>query len=196
MKWIVVGLGNPGGEYADTRHNAGKIVLASLFDRFATGDWKEHKTWGVIAAKGEIVGKEVLLVAPLTFMNESGRSLLHLVKSPKQAEQTIVIHDDIDLPLGTWRIAFERGSGGHNGVNSIMKTIKTKAFVRVRIGIAPVGADGRLRKPKAGSAVNKFVLGKFMEGERKSMAKVTKEVCGGVADIIAKGRERAMSEWN
>lgn len=196
MKWIIVGLGNPGGEYAITRHNAGKMVLSALFDAYATEMWKEHKPWKAIAAKASIVGADALLVAPLVYMNESGKSLLPLVKSARQAAQTIVIHDDIDLPLGSWRIVFERGSGGNKGVESIMACLKTKAFVRVRVGVLPVDADGKPKKPKGEGRVVKFVLGEFREEEREAVRRVAKEVASALPVLITQGLEKAMNQFN
>lgn len=196
MKWIIVGLGNPGGEYAETRHNVGKMVLSALFDAYAEEGWKEHKPWKAIAAKGTIVGADALLVAPLVYMNESGKSLIPLVKSKKQAAQTIIIHDDIDLPLGSWRIAFERGSGGHNGVESVMAVLKTKAFVRIRVGVLPLGVDGKSKKPKGEERVVKFVLGKFTEAEREEVRRVAKEIVTAMPTLCTEGLEKAMNRFN
>jgi PTH1 family peptidyl-tRNA hydrolase len=196
MKWIIVGLGNPGGEYANTRHNVGKMVLSSLFDAYAEEAWKEHKPWKAIATKGSVVGADILLVAPLVYMNESGKSLVPLVKSKKQASQTVIIHDDIDLPLGTWKFAFERGSGGHNGVESVMKTIKTKAFVRIRVGVLPLTPGGKPKKPKGEDRVVKFVLGKFAETEREEVRRVAKEIVSALPVLCTEGLEKAMSRYN
>lgn len=101
MRWIIVGLGNPGGEYAKTRHNAGRIVLEQFRKKFNFPEWEYKKTHDALASKGEIGGQEVLLLEPETFMNSSGKSLVTLVKSPEQVAQLIVIHDDADLPVGS-----------------------------------------------------------------------------------------------
>lgn len=196
MKWIIVGLGNPGGEYAGTRHNVGKMILSSLFTAYATEGWKEHKPWKAIAAKASIVGVDALLVAPLVYMNESGKSLAPLVKSARQAAQTIVIHDDIDLPLGTWRFAFERGSGGNKGVGHIMATLKTKAFVRVRVGVLPLGADGKPKKPKGRERVARFVLGEFRAEELKTVRRVSEEIAAALPVLVTQGLEKAMNKFN
>lgn len=196
MKWIIAGLGNPGGEYADTRHNVGKMVLSALFDAYATEGWKERKPWRAIAAKASIVGVEALLVAPLVYMNESGKSLVSLVKSGKQAAQTVIIHDDIDLPLGSWRIAFDRGSGGNKGVESVMAALKTKAFVRIRVGVLPVNADGTPKKPRGKERVTKFVLGEFREEEREKVRRVAKEIVNAMPVLLTEGVEKAMNRFN
>jgi PTH1 family peptidyl-tRNA hydrolase len=201
MKWILVGLGNPGSEYENTRHNAGRIVLDALRNAYDLPDWEKKKTYTALISKGEILGKEVLLLEPETYMNSSGKSLVSLVKSPgragkKQAEQLVVLHDDIDLPIGTWRFSFNRGSGGQNGVESIMATLKTKAFIRVRIGVLQTTPGGKPRKPKSGEAVLKFILGKFKEEEMTELKKVSKEVAKGIEALLTDGLERAMNTYN
>jgi len=129
-------------------------------------------------------------------MNESGKSLTTLVKSKKQAAQLIVIHDDIDLPLGAWKLSFNRGSGGHNGIESIALVLKTKEFIRIRIGVAPRGDDGAMRKPKGEEAVVKFVLGKFREEERDVLARVSKEVIPSIEMLLSSGLEKTMNTYN
>jgi PTH1 family peptidyl-tRNA hydrolase len=192
----LVGLGNPGGEYKETRHNTGRIVL----DHFCRAhDFEEaefKKPVNALMANGEVAGNPVLIVEPETMMNNSGKSLIALVKSKKQAEQLVVIYDDMDLPLGTWKFAFDRGSGGHKGLESIMKALKTKAFVRVRVGVSPTSLFGKMKKPKGEDEVVKFILGKFSPGEAKDLAKVSKEIAQGLELLISEGLDRAMGEWN
>lgn len=196
MKWIFVGLGNPGGEYAKTRHNAGRIVLEEFRSAQNFPDWEKKKTYDALVSKGDVLGQEVLLVEPETYMNESGRSLVSLIKSAKQAAQTVILHDDIDLPLGTWKLSFDRGSGGQKGVESIMAAIKTKAFIRVRIGILPTTPTGKPKKPKGEEAVVKFVLGKWKPEEAELLEKVSKEIIKALETLLTEGLERAMNKWN
>lgn len=196
MKWLIVGLGNPGGEYAHTRHNAGRIVLEEFRTAQNLPDWEKKKTYDALVSKGEAFGREVLLIEPETFMNASGKSLLSLVKSKKQAEQLVVIHDDIDLPLGTWKLSFDRGSGGQKGVESIMAMLKTKAFIRVRIGVLPATPTGKPKKPKGAVAVEKFILGKFKEDEITVLTKIGGDVVKGIETLFADGLERAMNRFN
>lgn len=196
MKWIIVGLGNPGGEYAKTRHNAGRIVLEEFRNAESLPDWEKKKTYEALASKGEVLGQEVLLLEPETFMNASGKSLMTLVKSKKQAAQLVVIHDDIDLPLGVWKLSFDRGSGGQKGVESIMAILKTKAFIRIRIGVLPLTPTGKPRKPKGGAAVEKFILGKFKEDEIEALIKVGSDTVKGIQTLLTEGLERAMNHFN
>lgn len=196
MKWIIVGLGNPGGEYAATRHNTGRVVLEEFRGAHDIPDWEIKKPYNALATKGEVAKTEVLLIEPETMVNNSGKSLLSLVKSKKQAERLVVIYDDLDLPLGKWKFSFNRGSGGHKGVESIACAIKTKAFVRVRVGITPVSLLGKMKKPKGGGAVVKFILGKFTNSELVELKKVSKEVSWGLEILLKHGLERAMGECN
>ncbi len=196
MKWIFVGLGNPGGAYATTRHNAGRIVLDAFRLAHELPDWQKKKTYDALVSKGEVFGQEVLLIEPETYMNESGRSLVLLVKSANQAAQTVILHDDIDLPLGTWKLSFDRGSGGQKGVESIMAVIKTKAFIRVRIGILPTTPTGKPKKPKGEEAVVKFVLGKWKPEETEVLEKVSKEIVTAIETLLTEGLERTMNKHN
>lgn len=196
MKWILVGLGNSGGEYAATRHNTGRIVLEHVRLAHDLPDWEAKKPWKALASAGKIGKADALLLEPETMMNGSGKSLISLVKSKKQAEQLVVIYDDLDLPLGKWKISFNRGSGGHKGIESIARTIKTKAFVRMRVGISPVSLFGKMKKPHGEDAVVKHILGKFTDSEMKELKKVSQEVVKGFETLLSQGLEKAMGECN
>ena len=195
MKWIIVGLGNPDGEYAGTRHNTGRIVLDEFRQAHDLPDWEEKKLYKALVSGGKVGKTDALLIEPETTMNNSGKSLLS-VKSKKQAEQFVVIHDDLDLPLGKWKFSFNRGSGGHKGIESIARTLKTKAFVRIRVGVSPTSLFGKMKKPHGDDAVVKFILGKFSDGEMKELRKVGKEVVQGLETLIKDGLDAAMGEWN
>lgn len=182
MRWIIVGLGNPGGEYAKTRHNAGRIVLEQFRKKFNFPEWEYKKTYDALASKGEIGGQEVLLLEPETFMNSSGKSLVTLVKSPEQVAQLIVIHDDADLPVGSWRSARDRGPGGQNGVVSIIETLKTRDFYRFRVGIAPELTPGAPHR-KAGE----YVLEKFTPEELVAIKSRSIQISERIAFLIVEG---------
>jgi len=129
-------------------------------------------------------------------MNNSGKSLVTLVKSKKQAEQLVVLYDDMDLPLGKWRISFNRSSGGHNGVESVARLLKTKAFIRIRVGVSPVSLFGNMKKPKGADAVLKFIIGKFTQSELREVHNVGREVTEGLEVLLTRGRDIAMGEFN
>ncbi len=192
MAYIIVGLGNPGQEYENTRHNVGRIILQSLTKDEFSFDKK------IKALVSEIkIGKEkVKLVAPETFMNNSGKAISPLIKSIKAAEKLVVIYDDFNLPLGKIRISFNRSSGGHNGLESIIKSVKTEAFVRIRIGLAPENAKGAAKVPHGDEKIEKFILGKLKDEEIKEVKKMSKIVAELIPVLIREGREKAMSIYN
>jgi len=143
------------------------------------------------------VGKEkVKLVSPETFMNNSGKAIAQVVKSVKAAEKLVVIYDDFNLPLGKIRISYNRSSGGHNGVESIIKGVKTEAFVRIRIGVAPETAKGLAKVPHGDEKIEKFILGEFKDDELKVLKKLYKTVGEAIVVLVKEGREKAMSVYN
>jgi PTH1 family peptidyl-tRNA hydrolase len=139
MAILIVGLGNPGKEYEKTRHNAGRSAVELVASLEGLDEFIFNKTAKALVTKGTVGGENAMLVLPETMMNLSGKAVTAFVKSPKAAKNLLVVHDDLDLPLGTIKMVFARGSGGHKGVESIMRAIKTDAFARIRIGISGVG---------------------------------------------------------
>lgn len=173
---IVVGLGNPGKEYENTRHNAGRIL--------------------VFLIEKKIKDSKIKFITPGTFMNNSGKAVAPLIKTKKDLENLIVIYDDIDIPLGKIKISFDKSSGGHNGLESIIKKLKSKEFVRIRVGIAPSTLSGKIRKPKGEKAVLNFLLGEFKKSELETLKKLLKKVSEAIEMIFTEGREKAMSIYN
>lgn len=174
---LVVGLGNPGEEYKKTRHNTGRIVVGLIEDKIDT----KHK---------------VKFIMPDTFMNNSGKAVASFVKSKKDLKDLIVVYDDIDLPLGKIKISFDRSSGGHNGLGSIIKSLKSQEFLRVRVGITPVTANGRLKKPHGEEAILKFLLGEYKKPELEILKKLGKKITEAVETIFTEGKDKAMSLYN
>ena len=129
-------------------------------------------------------------------MNKSGLSLKPIITSTKKAESLIVIYDDLDMPLGKFKISFGRGSGGHKGVESIARSIKTKDFIRIRVGIAPTTPSGKIKKPKGEQKIIDFILGDFKKPEIEKLKKVFKKVNEALEVIIEEGRSKAMNEFN
>jgi len=195
MAYIIAGLGNPGEEYENTRHNTGRIILESV--RFEYGDEFEFdKKLNARVAEAKVGKERVTLVEPETFMNLSGKAIAPLVKSVKAAEKLIVIYDDFSLPIGRIRISYNRSAGGHNGLESIIKAVKTEAFVRIRIGTAPENAKGNAKLINGEDKIEKFILGKFKDDEMKELKKVGKRVVEAIPVLIKEGREKAMSVFN
>lgn len=194
MRYIV-GLGNPGEEYELTRHNAGRMAVLELAKKEGIGELKYDKKFNALTGKGEISGEKFQIILPETFMNKSGNALKNIITSAKSAKNLIVVHDDIDLPLGKIKISFGKSSGGHKGVESVIKAIKTKDFIRVRIGISATNAKGAVKKP-SGDKFLDYIVGKFKPVEMVEMKKAAKKVAEALAMIIAEGIEKAMGEFN
>lgn len=129
-------------------------------------------------------------------MNNSGRAIAKFIKTKKAAENLVVIYDDIDLPLGTMKISYNKSSGGHRGLESIIKALKTKEFTRIRIGISPATPKGKIKKPKGENKVLDFILGKFKPTELEILKKIFKRSSEALKTLILEGRERAMNEFN
>lgn len=176
MALVIVGLGNPGKEYEKTRHNAGRSAVELIAAKEGCEDFVFNKTVKALVSKGAVGGENAILVLPETMMNLSGKAVAAFIKSPKAAKNLLVIHDDLDLPLGTVKMVFGRGSGGHKGVESIMRAIKTKDFARIRIGISGVGKKNQAKKVSGEEKVIKMVIGKFKPAEEVTLKKVLKKV--------------------
>jgi PTH1 family peptidyl-tRNA hydrolase len=143
------------------------------------------------------VGKEkVTLVLPETMMNASGKGVAPFVKSVKAAKMLVVVRDDLDLPTGTIKMVFARGSGGHKGVESIMRALKTDAFVQMKVGISPKTAKGVAKKPSGEEKVIKHVLGKFSPTDEAPLKKAVKTAVEALHLFITDGVEKAMMEAN
>jgi PTH1 family peptidyl-tRNA hydrolase len=192
MEWIIAGLGNPGEEYDATRHNIGKEAVLA----FASGAGINLSRDGILEAsvgKGIMEGHEFALMIPETYMNLSGGPVAKaLVRFKIPLSRLCVVHDDVDLPLGTVRVSVGRGSGGHHGVDSIIACTDENGFVRVRIGILPLHG----RKPEHGEPFERFVLGRFPVSEREAAAGAIDFTCKLIRDIIIHGTEHAMNVHN
>jgi PTH1 family peptidyl-tRNA hydrolase len=194
--YYIVGLGNPGEEYASTRHNAGRIALSKFIKDHLEGGLEVSKKYKALVGEGNMEKEKFTVLFPETFMNKSGTSLQTLVSSIKKAHNLIVVYDDLDLPLGKIKISFNRGSGGHRGIESIIRSIKTREFIRIRIGISPVTPSGKLKKPQGEQAVEKMILGSFSAKEEEILKKIKKEVSGALELILSEGYEAGMTHYN
>ncbi len=197
MAYVIVGLGNPGGEYAKTRHNAGRMALELLAKEDGFEDFKLKKLAHANATVGEIGGEKVTLVIPEVSMNLSGKALPAFVKSVKAAKNLLVVRDDLDLPLGTLKMTVHgRGSGGHKGVESIMRALKTKEFAQLKIGISGQTPKGKTKKPNSEEKVITHVIGKFSPSEEVALKKVLKKSAESIRTFVTGGIEQAMLETN
>ncbi len=196
MASVIIGLGNPGTEYESTRHNAGRMAVEFFAKKHDFKEWKEEKSSKALVSSGLLEREAVALVLPNTFMNKSGAAAVKFVKSQKAAERMIVVYDDLDLPIGKIKLSFDRGSGGHKGLESIIAAVKTKKFARIRIGVSPTTAAGKMKKPDTEKAVLKFILEKFKTHELEELKTIFKKVNLALEALVLKGPERAMNEFN
>ena len=196
MAWVIVGLGNPGDEYQSTRHNAGRMAVEFFAKTAELKDFRADKTKKATVAGGMVAKTAVALVLPDTFMNKSGFAVGKYVKSQKAAERLVVAYDDLDLPLGMMKISFDRSSGGHKGLESVIRAVKTQRFTRVRIGVSPSTAAGSLRKPEGKKVVNNFILTKFGVHELSALKPVFKRAAEAIRTIVLDGLEKAMNQFN
>lgn len=184
--FIIAGLGNPGKEYENTRHNAGFMAMDALADKLGAGlTERKHRAY---CGHAVINGEKVLLLKPQTYMNASGESLRSAVDFYKiEPDHVIVIYDDINLEPGQLRIRAKGSAGGHNGLKSIIAHLGTQDFPRVRVGI---GA-----KPERMDLAD-YVLSRFSQGERRQMDEAAKEAADAVCEILTAGIDKAMNSHN
>ena len=186
MPQLVIGLGNPGGEYARTRHNAGWMGLEELEKRGRFS--RERKDGPALVRTGDIEGFDVVTARPSTFMNLSGKAGNHLIAEfGSDPRDVIVMHDDIDLPLGRIRVRRGGSAAGQKGVKSLMDAWRTPEFIRVRIGVG--------RPDDKGDVVD-YVLDKFRPDEREALAVVLPWAAAAVVSVIRVGLEATMTEFN
>src|SRR3989344_5022394 len=133
----------------------------------------------------------------LNFLRKPTNSTVGMrTKNRKAAERLVVIHDDLDLPLGTMKLSFDRGSGGHKGLESVMRAFKTKKFARVRIGVSPSTATGKLKKPSGEKEILDFILEKFRSSEMDELKQVFKRMSEALETIVLEGPQMAMNRFN
>ena len=184
---LIVGLGNPGPEYAGTRHNAGFMVIDRLLAGFPAGRFEERHTASSSVWAGKFRGRALLLQKPLTFMNLSGEAVALLARrSGIQPESILVISDDLDLPVGRLRLRNGGADGGHNGLKSIIAELGSSSFRRLRIGIG---------RPKPGETVD-YVLSKFEGEEERRFEASLAAAAEAVRTVLTGGMARAMNRFN
>ena len=186
--FLIVGLGNPGGEYADTRHNAGFRAAETLAERWRAG-WSLEKKFQARVAKVDLGERRVVLCEPQTYMNQSGeavRAVLGFYRVP--VARLLVLVDDADLPFGEIRLRGRGSSGGHHGLDSVAEHVGTTDYARLKIGIGQ-RRDG----PRQ---ITGFVLSPFAGEEKKTLGKILARVADQAECWMAEGVERAMNKFN
>jgi PTH1 family peptidyl-tRNA hydrolase len=199
VMYYIVGLGNPGEEYAYTRHNVGWLALDAVCAQGNLPSSQQQNAMSGRVSNGVISGAEVAVLYPDTFMNNSGSAVRKFV--PKSdIKNLVVLYDDVDLPLGEIKVSFGRGSGGHNGIESIIKSTGSKDFIRVRIGIAKTSfwpwEKGQIKRPKGGEALERHVLGVFSKREEEGLKQSVTKTVSAVSMILTEGHAAAMNKYN
>ncbi|GAB7387215.1 aminoacyl-tRNA hydrolase [Bacillaceae bacterium] len=183
---IIVGLGNPGKEYEETRHNVGFLVV----DRIAAElgiDLHQTKFKSVFGEK-LVAQEKVILLKPLTYMNLSGEAVAEIAAFYKlAAEDLLIIYDDLDLPVGKIRLRFKGSSGGHNGMKSIIRQLGTEEFKRIRVGIG---------RPASGQSVVDYVLSPFLPAERQDLERAVERAAQAALAWLEKPFAQVMNEYN
>ncbi len=175
--YLIIGLGNPGDQYKNTRHNIGREIIAGFAKKHGFNDFAYDKKINALISQGKLEKAKVTLALPETFMNKSGDAVKKLVtRCSLLAARLFVVHDDIDLPAGRMKISFARSSAGHKGVESVMRALKTNEFYRIRVGI------GQKKKTKDAMDV---VLKKFTPKEEAEIKKIAKKAVEALFCAIA-----------
>ena len=175
---LIIGIGNPDEQYKDTRHNVGFMMLDYIAKKSDASGWEFNKNLNAEVAKIKLDKNSAILAKAHTYVNKTGDSAVKLKNFYKvKPEQILVIQDDLDIPFGNTKISFEKNSGGHKGIESVMKALKTKKFYRLRIGLAkPALQKARQQTDKRRDEfVMKFVLSKFSPSEHDEIKKIFKE---------------------
>jgi len=201
LMFYIVGLGNPESEYYGTRHNIGREIAEKFANKFDFDGFEFDKKSNSLISVGEIKisarkKEAVTIILPQTFMNKSGNSLKKFITSLKKAKSLIVIQDDIDMVIGKGKIVFGKNSGGHRGIDSINRALKTKDYIRVKIGISPTTPTGKIKKPKGEEKVIKHVLGKFSPKEQPVIKKLEKKTVETLEKIVIEGYIKSMNGFN
>lgn len=192
----IIGLGNPEQDYEKTRHNIGRVIVRALAKKNKFPEFEFDKKIQALISEGVIGKEKVTLIMPETFMNKSGQAVAKIVNNQKKAEKMTVVYDDLDLILGNFKINFNRGDGGHKGLSSIIKSVKTKSFARLRVGISGSTPSGKIKKPKGEEKVVKHVLGKFSPKEETALKQVVKKAVLALESVVSDGYLKAMNHHN
>ena len=205
MKYII-GLGNPEEKYFLTRHNVGRNIVIEFAKKNKFPNFEFDKKSQSLVSVGEFAFKSpgrkttqketVMLILPETYMNNSGKFLRKILTNNKKIEESLVVYDDLDLPLGSSKMSFNKGDGGHKGLSSIIKNLKTKKFNRIRVGISKSTPSGKIKKPRGEDAVVKHVLGVFSTKEQQDLKKIRSKIIKTLDFFISENKEKATAFLN
>jgi len=183
---LLIGLGNPDEEYADTRHNVGFMLLDFIARKVDAGEFELEKKFNALVSKGKLDKSPAVLVKPLCYVNKTGEVAIKVKNFYKaKPENLILIHDDLDIEFGNYKFSFDKNSGGHRGVESVMKSLKTKKFWRIRIGTqnSILKKAYKLPEKKKNDAIKYFVLANFSKKEKDELKNIFKEAYQRLLEI-------------
>lgn len=185
MKYLIVGLGNPGAEYLETRHNIGFKVLDELASELCTNFSLDKAAF---RAETKFKGRQLILIKPITYMNLSGKAVNYWLQTEKiPLSNLLVITDDIALPFGTLRLKGKGSDGGHNGLKDIQALLKTQEYARLRFGVGSDFSKGRQAD---------YVLGEWKTEERKALPERIQTAASSAKSFVFDGLSMAMTNWN
>lgn len=183
--FVIIGLGNPGEKFEKTRHNVGFMAVDFIAEKNGFSRFEMQKNYDSFISENN----EIMLVKPQTFMNESGKTIKKMIQDSRfKIQDIIVIHDDIDLPLGKLKISKDSGAGGHKGIESMINNLGTKDFVRFKIGICPEKG-----KPKS---VESFVIKSFTKEEQEIIGAAVVKTSDALDLFVKEGLEKTMNQYN
>ncbi len=180
---LVVGLGNPGKEYENTRHNIGYMLIDYITNNH---EFSLNKKFNSMEYESNINGERVLFIKPLTFMNLSGEAVIKYVNFYKlNSEDVLVIQDDLDMEIGRYKLMFNHGDGGHNGIKNIILNLGTRKFLRLKLGISRVNID-----------IKYYVLGKFNKEEKNILSETFNKLKDFINDYVSMNRDLLTGKYN
>lgn len=193
---LVIGLGNPGEKYAGVRHNLGFVVVDELAKSFDNGQWTFDKKLKSEILNSQFSNVKCILAKPQTYMNNSGLAIRLLTTYYHlPATDLIVVHDDLDLPLGKIKVRMGGAAAGHHGVESIIEALGTDKFIRVRLGIGNLRTQSSEHK-HAHVDTNKFVLESFIHSEKSKIKHMIKQTVKALDILLEQGLEKAQNQYN
>lgn len=185
MTYYVIGIGNPGNEYEGTRHNAGHILIDLFARELGATPWKKAPNTKAYIAYAEWGAHTIVLAKTEQYMNSSGEVVARILEGALP-QQLVLVHDELDVPIGKFKSGFGRSAAGHKGVLSVIRALKTKDFYRIRIGIAPCTLTGKVKKMPH-ERVQKYVLGRLTTHEKKRICALFPDIFAVFRSIVFSG---------
>lgn len=196
MKYIFIGLGNKGEQYETTKHNIGRIILKNIAKILDFPEFEFDKSINALVSKKDLDKNSIIFLMPETFMNNSGDVLKKMKLEKKDGQKIVIIYDDLDLPFLKTKFSWNRSSGGHKGLESIIKALKTQEFYRIRVGISKTNSKGLAKKIKDEDKTIDFIMKSYKEEELKELKKISKNITEAILIFLKDGYQKSASFLN